>query len=338
MNPEVAVYEALAKDLLRRCMAEESPTDLRQWLLETLARLGGGADESATLTWAQSFEFTTSMLERFEQDAGIPLEQRKMLTWPWVSWNSKIDQLEPGMLGVVSAPDGAGKTIYAESIIEHWARNKHKTVFVHYELNRKLMMLRRLARHTSITSRDIKTWSLTEQQRAEINAVAPRLRAWDGEITYLHTPDWTMERTVAELRKLRENGLCDVAVIDYLEKAAPSKRQLQMFGSNTYQREADNVEQLKNFAEQTECVVLMVAQMNKAQKTTDLKDMDRTGIRGAGEKTEKANLVVMLHRERVNGQYSNEVDVLIDKQTMGPTGVLRQYMRPEFYQVADIIT
>lgn len=336
MNPEVAVYEALAKDLLRRCMAEESPTDLRQWLLETLARLGGGADENATLTWAQSFEFTASMLERFEQDAGIPLEQRKVLTWPWASWNTKIDQLEPGMLGVVSAPDGAGKTIYAESIIEHWARNKHKTVFVHYELNRKLMMLRRLARHTSITSRDIKTWNLTDSQRAELDTVAPRLRSWDGEITYLHTPDWTMERTVAELRKLRENGLCDVAVIDYLEKAAPSKRQLQMFGSNTFQREADNVEQLKNFAEQTECVVLMVAQMNKAQKTQDLKDMDRTGIRGAGEKTEKANLVVMLHRERVNGQYSNEVDVLIDKQTMGPTGVLRQYMRPEFYQVADI--
>lgn len=337
MNPEIAVYEALAKDLLRRCMAEESPTDLRLWLLETLTRLGGGADESATLTWAQSFDFTTAMLERFEQDAGIPVEQRKVLTWPWRSWNAKIDQLEPGMLGVVSAPDGAGKTIYAESIIEHWARNKHKTVFVHYELNRKLMMLRRLSRHTSITSRDIKTWNLTDQQRADINTVAPRLRAWDGEITYLHTPDWTMERTVAELRKLRENGLCDVAVIDYLEKAAPSRRQLQMFGSNVFQREADNVEQLKNFAEQTEAVVLMVAQMNKAQKTGNLESMDRTGIRGAGEKTEKANLVVMLHRERSNGQYSNEVDVLIDKQTMGPTGVLRQYMRPEYYQVADIV-
>ena len=54
-----------------------------------------------------------------------------------------------------------------------------------------------------------------------------------------------MERTCAELRKLHAEGACDVAVIDYLEKAQPSKRQLQAHGTNTWEREADNVEQLK---------------------------------------------------------------------------------------------
>jgi replicative DNA helicase len=335
MDPEIVVYESLAKELIRRCMAEESATDLRQWLQSQLDRLGGGGNEEAALTWPESFEFTDAMLDKFRETAFIPPEQRKELTWPWASWNERIDKMEPGMLGVVTAPDGSGKTIYAESIIEHWARGGHHTVFVHYELNRKLMMLRRLARHTSIEAKDIKAWHLSACQIADIRAVRPLLSSWEGGITYLHTPDWSMERTVAELRKLRTAGQCDVVVLDYLEKASASTRQLKLFGSNLFAREADNVEQLKNFAESTETPVVMIAQMSKAGKGTAFKDMDRTGMRGAGEKSEKANLVVMLHREKIENGYSNDVDVLIDKQTMGQTGTFKQCMRPAFFQVAD---
>jgi replicative DNA helicase len=145
-----------------------------------------------------------------------------------------------------------------------------------------------------------------------------------------------MERTTAELRRLFSDGLCDVAVIDYLEKAAASDRQLKMFGSNIYQREADNVEQLKNFGETTGVPVLMVAQMSKEGKTTGFDKIDRTGMRGAGEKSDKANLVVMLKRERVADGYSNEVEVLVDKNTMGSTGTAKQMMQPEYFRVADV--
>ena len=57
MNPEIMPYEALAKELMRRCMAEEEPEALRQWIKETLSRLGGG-DETAVMTWMQSFDLT----------------------------------------------------------------------------------------------------------------------------------------------------------------------------------------------------------------------------------------------------------------------------------------
>ena len=93
---------------------------------------------------------------------------------------------------------------------------------MHYELNRALMMDRRTARHTSIPVRALKSGAMTAEQRATVASVRPRLLAWDGEITYLHTPGWTMERTIAELRSLQADGRCDVAVIDYLEKASPS--------------------------------------------------------------------------------------------------------------------
>ncbi len=335
MNPEIAQYEALGKELLRRCMAEEEPEDLRRWLQETLARLGGG-DTNAIMTWLQSFDLTDNMVIEYERIANTPEGERKILSWQWQTWRDLIDPMEDGMLGVITAPDGQGKTIYAESIAEYWAQHKNKIVFVHYELNRKLMMLRRTARHTGILTRDIKSGRLNKDQKEAIAKVRPILMGWDGYITYLHTPGWTMERTIAELSRLRSEGECDAVVLDYLEKASPSARQLKMFGSNTWQREADNVEQLKNFSETTSAPVLMVAQMSKEGKTAKIETVDRTGMRGAGEKSDKANLVVLIKRPRTEDGYSNLADVIVDKNTMGKTGTFKQYMQPEYFRVGDL--
>ena len=335
MNAELATYEALAKGILNRCYAEEDPADIHKWLSEALARIGGG-DETAIMTWPASFDLVDRMIADYEVMANTPIEDRKVLLWPWESWNKLIDPLDEGMLGVITAPDGQGKTIYAESLSEYWAAHKNKVVFIHYELNRRLMMLRRTARHTSITVRQMKSGALMPDEKRKITAVRPRLLAWEGYITYLHTPGWSMERTVAELRRLHAEGECDVVVLDYLEKAAASRRQLQMFGTNTWQREADNVEQLKNFAEMTETPTIMVAQMHKEAKVKTFDKLDRTGMRGAGEKSDKANLVVMIKRERIDEGYSNEVDVLIDKNTMGKTGAFKQIMQPEFFRVGDV--
>ena len=230
-------------------------------------------------------------------------------------------------------------TIYAECLAEHWARKKNHVVFVHYELNRALMLDRRTARHTGIPRRVLKSGQMTQEQRQKVAQIRPRLLAWDGYITYLHTPGWTMEKTVQELRRLKTQGECDVVVLDYLEKTAASRRQLQMFGTNPFQREADNVEQLKNFAESTETPALMLAQMSKAGKSTSFNNLDRTDMRGAGEKSEKANIVVLLHRDRESGdtgEYSSLVNVRVDKNTVGATGNFTQYMHPELFSVHDL--
>lgn len=334
MNPEIATFEALAKEILRRCMADDDPEEMRSWLSMAISRMGIG-DNDSMLTWEDSFFFVDEMINEYERRANIPEADRKLLDWPWPSWNEKVDPIEEGMLGLITAPDGQGKTIYAENIAEHWAKRKNKIVFVHYELNWKLMMLRRTARHTSLTVRMMKEGKLTKAEKDLIVTAKNRMKQWEGNISYLHTPGWTMEKTTAELARLNSEGLCDAVVLDYLEKVASSNRQLKMFGSQHYMREADNVEQLKNFSEQKDVPVIMVAQMSKSGKKTSSHEMDRTDIRGAGEKSDKANLVIILKRDRVDEGYSNTVNGIIDKNTMGATGSFSQIMQPEFYRVGD---
>jgi replicative DNA helicase len=335
MDVELTQYEVLAKEILRRVIAEEEPADLHQWLQDQLSRMGGG-DETAVMTWEESFDLVDRMLKDYAAMANTPPNERVLLDWPWATWNNIIEPLEPGILAVISAPDGQGKTIYAESISEYWASHKHRVVFVHYELNRRLMMLRRTARHTSIDVRTLKSGRLDATQLEKVTSTRPRLLSWDGRITYLHTPGWTMERTIADLRRLKSEGLCDVVVLDYLEKAAASRRQLSLFGSNGFMREADNVEQIKVFAESSEIPVLMVTQFSKVDKGKEINKIDRSSMRGAGEKSEKANLVILLSRKRIDEGYSKEIDVLVDKNTMGATGTFKQLMQPEYFRVGDI--
>lgn len=337
MNPDVAQYEALGKELLRRCLADEQPAELHAWATHALAHIGGTVDAGAVLRWHDSFNWYDELLQKRAALALLPPDQRRLIDWPWPSWNRLIDPMEPGMLASISAPDGEGKTIVVECLAEHWAARGLKVAFVHYELNRALMMDRRTARHTSIVVRMLKSGLLTPEQESIIRAVRPRLEAWNGEISYVHTPGWTMDQTVAELRRLREEGLADVVVVDYLEKAAASARQLKMFGANPWQREADNVESLKNFAESAGIPVIMVTQLTKFGKTVKSEDMSRNDIGGSGDKSTRANLVLLLKRERnADGSQSNVVRVRIDKNTMGADGAFVQYMQPEFFRLADI--
>lgn len=344
-------YLSFAQEIMRRAYAEDDMASMNQWIQTHSAKLGGNqSQKNAVLSWDESFEYTRKMLEKFEADAMLPPEQRLSLDWCWDGWNNMIDAFEPGMLCTLFAGDGMGKTIVAECLSEHWSRRKKKVCFIHYELNRSLMMLRRLARHTGLPVKVLKGAKTSEQKRL-VDMVEPKLKSWDGGISYVHTPGWSMSQTVQQLMTLKDEGKCDVVITDYIEKVAPDRRQIQLYGGSQTQREADNVEQLKNFAEATETPILMLAQANKEGKgKKDVEDMGRGDMRGAGEKSEKANIVIKLHREKVpagemggdgewiihpNG-YSRQVTILVDKQTLGATGSFEQFMEPQFFRIHDI--
>lgn len=334
-NPETEKYLILAQELMRRIYADMSPDEIHAWLMGQLGKVAAQGNEAAALAWLESFPYYDEVLEKREARAKLPASERKELLWPWATWNKMIDPFEPGLLAVIAGGDGMGKTIYAEMIAEHWAKSGHKVAFVHFELNRSIMLDRRASRHARLTRRDLKKGPYDAELWRKWHEARNIMQTWPGEITYWHTPGWSMEKMTNTLEPEIENGRCDVIVIDYLEKAQPSPRQMKLFKSDKNSREADDVEWIKTFAERTGTPCLTLAQMNKAGKTAGIKNIDRTGIRGAGEKTEKANIVALLSRDKADDGYVPYVDVLIDKNTLGPTGQFQQFMKGEFFHVGD---
>lgn len=335
-NPDLEKYLVLAQEMMRRIYADMQPDEIHRWLLEQLMKVGTAGNESAVLTWLDSIAYYDELLNKRIEQATLPAAERKILDWAWSTWNKMIDPLEPGLLAVIAAGDGAGKTIYGETQSEYWARNGRKVCFVHFELNRAVMLDRRAARHTLISRRELKSGNLNQAAQRSWHDARERLKAYDGQITYLHTPGWDMEKVVKQVTSHVEANECEVVVIDYLEKARPSSRQLKLFGTNHWQREADDVEVIKTFAEATETPVLLLAQMSKQGKTQDIDTIDRTAVRGAGEKTERANIVALLHRDKITDGYASTVDVRIDKNTLGPTGKFQQHIDGEHFRVSDL--
>lgn len=330
-----AQWMNIAKELYRRTFAEESPEAIFDWLMLKIGKLKPSEDSKGLMFWTESFALYEAEIARRIAVAQLPIAERKLFTWPWSSWNALLDPAESGSLSVIAGPDGVGKTAYAECIAEHWARQGHHVAFVHFELSKIIMLDRRACRHTSIARRTLKYASeMTLVELRTLEAATARLQQWPGEITYLHTPGKTIELVLRQLTALHSAGKCDVVVLDYLEKAAPSATQLKSYGTNIFAREANDVELLKSWAEHDEhpTPILVLSQFSKAGKNASFKDLDRTDIRGAGEKTEKANVVVLLHPNKDN---PGVVDVRIDKNTLGPKGTFTQYLNGPAFAVGD---
>jgi replicative DNA helicase len=332
-DPQLEPYMILAQEIMRRVYSEESASEINAWLMTQVQRLSGVGNESARLTWEESFAYYEGIMAKRAEMAAMPESERKILTWPWATWQNFIDPLDPGMLAVLSAGDGIGKTLYAENIAEHWAKQGMNVVFIHFEVNRALMLDRRTSRHTGIPRRELRLGKLNGQMEAERQRANDRLRDWPGGITYVHTPGWSMDRVLGEVGSLISEGVCDVFVIDYLEKAWASPRQLKQFGSNLYEREANDVEQVKILTEGTGVPALLLAQLNKEGKDQSFADLSRSKIRGSGQKTEKANIVILLHKDKPESEL---VSVRIDKNTMGACGSFEQHMDAPRFLVVDI--
>ena len=333
-DPRYAYLDRIGREMYQRLNSAVAPELIYDWLKVAIEKIAPADNSGAIMEWHPSFEIYDTEIARRIALAQLPESERKLFNWPWQSWNNLIDPIEAGILVLLAGPDGSGKTTYAENIAEYWAERGQQVVFVHFELSKLIMLDRRAVRHTAIARRQLKlAGELTTRELTDLEEAKRRLLTWPGGITYLHTPGKSIELVVRELSRLQEAGKCDIAVIDYLEKAAPSNNQLKAFGSNQYQREANDVELLKNYSESAGVPLLLLSQFSKSGKATSFDDLDRGAVRGAGEKTEKANVVILLQPDKQN---PNVMNVKLDKNTMGPKGSFQQGVVFSQYLARDL--
>lgn len=280
-----------------------------------------------------------------EQQAGIS----SPFDWPWASWNRIIRPLRAGMVGIVAAPDGQGKSMYLEIIAEHWAQAGKHVVFVHLENDRDYTLDRRKSRHARIAIGQIEDGKLTASEQQRIAETSRKIEQWAGCLHYYHAPYKSMVDIVRELESMQASGTCDAVVFDYLDKVQPTRGQAKVYGDNAYERQANDMERLKSFAETAGVPVMTATQGNKAMQGTGQKT--RQQIQGSGQKSHKSQLVIILTREIVGengltdangdviagpGEYSPIVNVRVDKQNRGTTGDFKQIMKGEHFNVLDM--
>ncbi len=271
--------------------------------------------------------------------------------WPWPAWNFNVRPLRPGMLGLVAAADGMGKSTYLECIAEHWAKGGLHVVYVHLEDALDYKMDRRLARWARVPLQVIEDGAQDKEQQAQIDRAQANIDRQLPTLHYFDAAGMSAAEITTELKARVAEGVCQAVVLDYLDKMQPSRAQAKLYGDQIWERQSNDVEMLKTFAEKNRLPIMTASQGNKEmQKQTGTRT--RKDIAGSGAKTQKAQLVAILTREIVGseglkdergtkladpGEYSPFIDVRIDKQNRGKTGVtMRQFLIGQYFDIRDI--
>lgn len=269
--------------------------------------------------------------------------------WPWASWNNIVRPLRPGMLGILAAADGMGKTTFLEIIAEHWAKREYHVVYVHLEDSIDYKFDRRTARHALVPIESVEDGSLTREELRRIQEADRQMASLANYLHYYYAGGKSMVEIISNLESRVREGVCQVVVFDYLDKVQPTRGQSKMFGDNTWERQAHDVEKLKNFAEKCNVPVFSATQGNKDMQENGVQT--RKSIQGSGQKSQKSQLVIILTRDIVGegglydsqntllaeaGEYSPIVNVRIDKQNRGKTGGFKQFLVGKYFTVRDI--
>jgi replicative DNA helicase len=306
-----------------------------------LAAIEPERSTESTLLWLDSLTaFLKGQFTRLEEKDTQDRGQAPYMELPWQAFRRFQVRLRPGMLAIVAGGSGVGKTTFMECCAEHWARQGRRVVFYHLELSHQLMLDRRMCRLTGIPLHEIED-GLVDRR---IDEWTERLRQYKGGITYVHCPGWSAARICVHAQRLVGKGLCDVAIVDYLQKMTLR----YVPGQNKSDAIGDAVEALKITGEKYGLPFMLGSQFNRAIDAADRKTA--AGIRGSGEPGEKANAVITLDRPIVDkpeldaqgrivqqpGGYSPLVKVRVDKNTTGPTGNCRLTMHGARFFMADV--
>jgi len=280
---EQAMQLALLPEGSRRAIEEA------QHILEE-ARSRQENDDSFILYSDQQQEFAYQEMQKRERDAANP---KLLIDTPWPTVNRFIGSLRPGHLFIIAGYPGHGKSVCFEQIAEHNARRGFQVAFFHLEHTNWWMTARRTMR---LTGAHVYAQERGEDMEETLKA-AQEVSEWIGGIHYVHCPGWTSTRIAQLMRELHEQGKCDLAIVDYLQKVMLSSRD----GWNQSSLIGDTVEILKTAGEELAIPLLLGSQLNRAgQERPHLNN-----LRSSGEIEEKANHVFFIWRERmVNNRLS----------------------------------
>jgi len=327
---------AIANEFSQRVYSGEDPEATAAWL-QSVSK-GGQQKDDSQMSLAESLVRADVLIEGWENPENLAELER--WSWAWGTWNTKILPPPKGIITLISAAEGTGKTIAGEVQAEDWAKKGNNIVFFHFELNRDVMVTRRLSRLSGISYRKLVTNNLSPAERKLRDAVKAEIQSWPGNIEYVACAGWDIDRVVYKLRALQAQGLADAFVLDYFQKLQISPRQARLrMDEVRFQR--DSIEQLAIWTNEEDAggrgVVL--SQLNKGGKQKSFESVSGVDLMGTAALGEKANVSAIIHKEvLMGGKLGAQGRVLVEpggldtkasvklvKNTLGPTGAWEQY-------------
>lgn len=303
----------IAAEIAKRAYEHGGPIE---GLYDDVARLVSGAIE---VTGANSHMYgSDELLVNYlvNQEKRAALRDDDLIQSGIYDLDAILGDIPAGILHVVAARPGVGKTLYMERVAEHNADRGHRVAFYHLELSPQFMLDRAVSRRARITVQQLRRG----YRGQEVQSAMDQVNKWVHNMVYVHCAGWTAERIAADIQRLTMRGECELAIVDYLQKVTCTERSL-----NSAQRLGHVAEQLKIAAETQGIPIVTASQVSRDFKSRDDKRPRAEDLRNSGEIEEKANQLIVLHRpEERDGLLPDgtpePIELHVEKNTQGPVG------------------
>lgn len=238
--------------------------------------------------------------------------------------------LRRGELVVLGGDVGSGKSALVQAIAAHGARSGYRTAYLTSELSPERVHERLLAMEGRARVDDLRNGTLTDIARAELGAVALRLR--DALPAVARVPAGGVAAMVDAIGGHGGEGWPALLVVDPLQGLATG-------ASSQDESLAAAVRELKSLALDLDIAVLVTAHLPQLTPRADMRPvLDDFGVLGAVK--QHADCVLALFRE---GMYDaarsleGATELIVRKRRTGSTGYVDLYFYAQWLRFEDVM-
>ena len=205
---------------------------------------------------------------------------------------STLDEVTSGLnrsdLIIVGARPGMGKTSFALNIARNVAVQQNRTVaFFNLEMSREQMVNRLLSSEARVSSKKLRTGTLTPEEWGRISAASSTL--CQAPIYLDDTASITVPEMKARLRRIKDLGF---VVVDYLQLMHSARRI-----DNRVQEVSEITRSLKIMAKELNVPIMVCAQLSRGpEKQSKDHRPGLADLRESGSIEQDADQVLLLYR------------------------------------------
>ncbi|MGB5105551.1 MAG: DnaB-like helicase C-terminal domain-containing protein, partial [Candidatus Zixiibacteriota bacterium] len=256
-----------------------------------------------------------------------PEIQKRWLRTGLTELDNLLFRLDPGLMTIVAARPGDGKTVLTLQLCDWLDRCGTATAFISLEMPEEQMLLRLATTKTEIPMWKIRTGDLSDQELLRVYDEAARYGS--GECR-LHLDHIKGKKTPFEVRRrlryFKREFDIKLAVVDYVQLLTATGRKW-----GTRNEELTFISSfLMETASELGIHLIDVSQMSRPEKGKPDREPQLEDLRDCGGLEQDANNVIFIwHPYRATRDKiefpDNYAHIILRKQRQGPTGRVKLY-------------
>lgn len=290
---------------------QEVVSELVADLNETMASMASDSTVSDMSDMASEYMEKIDEREKRRKENENGASGLQGIPTPLPSLNEWTTGMLPGEVYVLGAQTSIGKSAMAVDFIVSAASAGNSVLMFSLEMNREELEDRLVANVSGVPMNFLKQGDLRGDQRGKVERA---LAEYSKMSVHLDVgTDLSVDVMRSKATKMARSSVgLDFIIVDYLQLAKPSG------GNNRQEQVAEMSRAVKLMAKDLGVPILVLVQLVRPSKDAISQKPSLYGIRESGAIANDASVIILLHRDKSEGETINKTLALIEKNRNGP--------------------